>query len=139
MRITTHLCFDGNCRAAFDWYRDILGCSIETMLSYGESPLAATIEKQWHGRIVHATLKLDDFELTGVDTLPQDYKPPQGFFVTLSIQEPAQALKTFDALSDGAKITAPFRETFWSARFGVLIDRYAIPWEINCEQAQHSA
>jgi uncharacterized glyoxalase superfamily protein PhnB len=27
-----------------------------------------------------------------------------------------------------------FQSTFWAARFGVLIDQFGVPWEINCEQ-----
>jgi PhnB protein len=26
-------------------------------------------------------------------------------------------------------------ETFWAIRFGVLVDRFGIPWEVNCQQA----
>ena len=28
----------------------------------------------------------------------------------------------------------PLQETFWALRFGVLTDRFAIPWTINCER-----
>jgi PhnB protein len=27
----------------------------------------------------------------------------------------------------------PLEKTFWAARFGVLVDRFGIPWLINCE------
>jgi PhnB protein len=28
----------------------------------------------------------------------------------------------------------PLQETFWSSSFGVLVDRFGVPWTINCEQ-----
>jgi PhnB protein len=30
-----------------------------------------------------------------------------------------------------ANIAMPFQQTFWSPGFGVLIDRFNIPWEVN--------
>ncbi len=27
----------------------------------------------------------------------------------------------------------PLEKTFWAARFGMLVDRFGIPWLINCE------
>jgi len=27
------------------------------------------------------------------------------------------------------------QETFWALRFGVLVDRFGIPWTVNCERA----
>jgi PhnB protein len=33
----------------------------------------------------------------------------------------------------------PIGPTFWSARFGMLTDRFGIPWMINCAQAANTA
>ncbi|CAA9289224.1 PhnB protein; putative DNA binding 3-demethylubiquinone-9 3-methyltransferase domain protein [uncultured Coleofasciculus sp.] len=27
------------------------------------------------------------------------------------------------------------QETFWAARFGMLVDQFGIPWMINCDKA----
>lgn len=59
MQVSPHLTFDGQCRAAFLVYQEIMGGRIATMLTYGESALAARIDAQWHDRIVHATLALE--------------------------------------------------------------------------------
>jgi PhnB protein len=138
VRISPHLCFDGQCEAAFRAYHQVLGGTTLTMLSYGESPMATQIEPRWHDRIVHASLQLGEFELTGVDLFPQDYQGPQGFFVTLTISEPAKAKQVFLSLSEGGEVRMPFQATFWSAGFGVLIDRFGVPWEVNCAQAPGS-
>jgi PhnB protein len=88
---------------------------------------------------VHATLQLGELELTGVDVFSHDYQKPQGFFVTLTISEPAKAEQIFVSLSEGGEIRLPFQPTFWSAGFGVLVDRFGVPWEINCAQAPSSS
>jgi uncharacterized glyoxalase superfamily protein PhnB len=29
----------------------------------------------------------------------------------------------------------PIQDTFWAARFGMLMDRFAVQWWIDCEKA----
>lgn len=135
MHITPHLCFDGQCRAAFAIYQQILGGKIQTMLTYGESPMAARVESQWRDRILHASLQFGDIELTGVDLLPRDYRKPQGFFVTLTIEGATRADQIFASLADGGQVRLPFQPTFWSPGFGVVVDRFAIPWEVSSVEA----
>ena len=139
MRISAHLCFDGQCREAIQLYQRILGGTIQTMLTYGESPMASSTDPRWHDRIVHATLVVDDIELTGVDMIPGSYHRPQGFFLTLSVAGVARAEEIFKALGQGGEIQVPFEKTFWSPGFGVLIDRFQIPWEINADGGQDVA
>jgi PhnB protein len=131
VQISPHLCFDGQCREAMQLYQSVLGGTLQTMLTYGETPMASSTDSRWHDRIVHATLVLDDIELTGVDMIAGAYERPQGFFVTLSVTGIDRANEIFSALSHGGMIKMPFAKTFWSPGFGVFVDRFGIPWEIN--------
>ena len=134
MRISPHLMFNGQCRAAFTRYHQLLGGELR-MLPFGDSPMAADVEPQWHDRIVHVTLQFDDYELAGADVLPQDYATPQGFSVLLSFDDSAQGERVFTELASGGEIRFPYQETFWSSGFGVLVDEFGIPWEVSCAQA----
>ena len=131
-RIAPHISFDGECREAFVAYQRILGGKLTTLMTYGESPLAASVDAKWHERIVHATLDLDGAELNGADVMPQDYRRPQGFSVILSISGVERGRGIFAALAEGGTVRMPFQATFWSPGFGVLVDRFGTPWEINC-------
>jgi PhnB protein len=33
----------------------------------------------------------------------------------------------------------PLEEAFWAVRFGMVVDRFGIPWLINCEAADGSS
>lgn len=96
--------------------------------------MASQVDVQWHDRIVHVTLCVGDIELTGVDLLPQDYRTPQGFFVTVSIEGADRAAAVFGALAEGGEVRLPYASTFWSPGFGVLVDRFGVPWEVNSVQ-----
>jgi PhnB protein len=30
-------------------------------------------------------------------------------------------------------VQMPIQETFWAARFGMVVDRFGTPWMINCD------
>jgi PhnB protein len=72
--------------------------------------------------------------LLGNDAFPGAYERPQGFTATLGGSGIARAKEIFDALSESGRVQMQFQETFWSAGYGQLVDRFGVPWEVNCEQ-----
>lgn len=142
MRLSPHLSFDGTCREAFGFYERVLGGSIVTMLTYGESPMAADVPMESHDRIAHATLLLGllglpgESVLSGADALPGQYEPPRGFQVLLQPPQAEESRRVFDLFADGGEIMVPVQETFWTPVYGALVDRFGVPWEISCESQE---
>lgn len=134
MRVNPHLNFNGQCREAFKLYQESLGANVRGMMTWGESPMADQVSAELHDKIVHATLVIGETELSGNDSPPDRYEAPRGFAVTIQIKEPAEAERVFNALAEGGTVTMPIQQTFWAARFGMLVDRFGIPWMVNCEQ-----
>ena len=50
-----------------------------------------------------------------------------------------EAERIFRALADHGTVVLPLQETFWASRFGVVVDRFGIPWSINCEEAESAS
>jgi PhnB protein len=73
---------------------------------------------------------------SGGDVLPGAYEHPQGFQIQLNLDDAAAAERIFTALADGGRVAVPLQETFWAQRFGALVDRFGIPWAINCGERQ---
>lgn len=132
MRLNTHLNFDGNCRAAFEFYEKCFGGKITLTMTYGESPMAAHVPPADHGKIMHATIQFGDQVLTGSDIPAGSYGKPQGFDVLISLEDAKEAERVFEALSEGGTVQMPLQETFWALRFGMLADRFGTPWMVNC-------
>jgi len=101
------------------------------MMTYSESPMQMEVPDGWGGKIFHATFGWGDFVLTGGDVLPGQYQKPQGFMVLLNVETAGEAERAFNGLSEGAVVQVPLAETFWAARFGMLVDRFGVPWAIN--------
>jgi PhnB protein len=135
MKLNPHLSFGGRCEEAFQFYERCFGGEILSMLTYGNSPTAEQVPLEWRGKIALATLSVGDSQLMGADVLPEQYEKPKGFQVLLAIADPADAERIFETLSENGTVQMPLQETYWSARFGVLVDQFGIPWEINCRQA----
>jgi PhnB protein len=133
--LNPHLHFNGECEAAFKFYEKCLGGKITFMMPHEGTPIADQVPAKWRNKILHASLKVGDEVLMGADAPPDHYRKPQGFSVTLGMKDPAEAERIFHALAENGTVQMPLQETFWAARFGMLIDRFGIPWMINCGQA----
>jgi PhnB protein len=134
MDINPYLYFDGECAAAFKFYEACLNGTIVMLQTHGESPMQDQVPRDWHGKVIHARLEAGGAILMGSDAPPQQYGRPRGMDVSITITSPEDAERTFKALSQGGTVRTPFERTFWSAGFGMLVDRFGIPWMIHCEQ-----
>lgn len=84
--------------------------------------------------ILHARFSIAGTTIMCSDCPQGHYEKQAGFTITLSPQEPAEAERVFNALSENATITMPLSETFWARKFGMLKDQFGIPWMVNCEK-----
>ena len=132
MKMNTHLAFHGQCREAFQYYEKALGGQITFMMTWSESPMADQLPAGHEDDVMHATIKVGDNVLMGADAPPGNTTKPRGFAVAIHTEDVAEAERIFSALSEGAEIQMPLEQTFWAKKFGMLIDRYGIPWMINC-------
>ena len=73
------------------------------------------------------------------DAPPEHYKKQGGFSLNIGTNDPAEADGIFHALAENGTVTMPIAETFWALRFGMLVDRFGIPWMVNCEKAVRKA
>lgn len=132
-QVNTYLVFDGSCEEAFTFYSKILGGEIEATHRHRGTPAEEFVPEEWKDKIMHISLKIGEFRLMGSDAPPDRFKRPQGFSVQLSIANVGDGERTFNALAQGGSITMPLEKTFWATRFGMLVDRFGIPWMINCD------
>lgn len=131
-----NLSFDGQCEAAFTFYERCLNGKITGMLTWGDSPMAKDAPPEWSSKIVHATLSLGNTRMLGADATPGSYESPRGFDLLLSLDDAGETERLFSALAEGGTVRLPLQETFWALRFGMLTDRFGIPWEFNCAKSE---
>jgi len=135
MQLNPYLFFNGQCEAAFRFYERCLGGKIEAMLTYAGTPAEEHVPSEWRNKIMHARLTVGDQVLMGSDAQPERYQKPGGFSTSFQTKDPAEAERVFNALIENGKVNMPLQQTFWAARFGMLVDQFEIPWMVNCEPA----
>lgn len=135
MQLNPYLLFNGQCEEAFKYYERVLGGKITAILLHEGSPGASHVPPEWGKKVMHAHMTVGDQVLMGSDAPPGYYQPPAGFSVSIQLKDAKEGERIFNALAEGGKVKMPFAETFWAARFGMLTDRFGIPWMINCQKA----
>jgi PhnB protein len=132
MQVNPYLFYNGNCEAAFKFYVRVLGGEIEAMLTHEGAPAGMPMPPDWSKKIMHAKISIDGEVIMASDAPPDHFHKPQGFSVSLQIEDPTDAERKFKALSEGGAVTMPFAKTFWAKGFGMCVDQFGIPWMINC-------
>lgn len=129
-QLNPYLAFGGTCEEAMKFYKDAFGGELH-MQTFGESP--QEVPDDYKKKIMHAELKADGIHLMASDTMP-GHVVNNGDNITLSIgmTDLDEQGKLFHKLSAGGKVTMPLQDTFWGARFGMLIDKFGIHWMLNC-------
>lgn len=112
--LVTYLSFDGQCEAAFKYYEKILGGKIVMMMRYADATADAGVPQtpETASRIMHARLQVADRLLMGGDAPPPFASKPQGFCVSIQVDDPAEAERIFRELGEGGVVQMPIAETF---------------------------
>jgi PhnB protein len=135
VQINPYLVFNGECEAAFKFYEQCFGGKIQAMFPFEGTPAGDQVPAEWRKKIMHTTLVVDGQVLMGSDAPPDRYERPKGISVSLNVKQPSEAERVFKALATDGQVTMPIQETFWAARFGMVTDRFGIPWMVNCEKS----
>ena len=131
-----YVTFDGNAAEALAFYAQALDGKIINSMTFAESPMGAETPADYKAKIMHATLEARGHQLMASDKPPGfPFKGYHGFTLSVQSKTVEEGKKLFDALGAGGKVTMPYAPTFWSAGFGMLEDKFGVPWMVNCEQA----
>lgn len=137
MNIVSYLFFKDDAAEAFDFYARALGGKVTMKMTMGDMPGTEALPAEARHLIAHVRLEVGDAVLMGSDwcgPTPEPYPGIHGSAVSLSVDEPGEAERVFQALSEGGQVTMPIDETAWALRFGMLTDRFGARWMVNCNR-----
>jgi PhnB protein len=137
--IQPYIFFNGSCEQAIEFYRQALGAKVDMMIRFKESPeppSPGTVPPGFENKIMHACFRIGQTTIMASDGDSADKAKFQGFSLSLSVPNEADADRAFQALSDDGKVKMPLSKTFFSPRFGMLEDRFGIGWMISVAPSQ---
>ncbi|MCX5757868.1 MAG: VOC family protein [Candidatus Hydrogenedentes bacterium] len=130
MKVEPYLFFEGRCDEALEFYRKALGAEVTMLMRCRESPEPYKCQPGTEDNVMHASFRIGDTTLMASDGRCQGRATFQGFSLSISVTDEAEAERCFAALSDGGQVQMPLSKTFFSPRFGMVADRFGVLWMI---------
>ena len=134
--VNPYLNFDGNTEEAFNFYRSVFGgefLGVYRFRDFDTGGMSMTEEDL--GRIAHIALPLGPTNTLMGSDVPrsQGQQVTQGnnFYLTLEVESGQEAVRLFDALSEGGQVEMPLGQTEWAEKYGICSDRYGVRWMVD--------
>jgi PhnB protein len=130
MHVQPYLFFDGRTEDAIEFYRSALGAEVTFLMHFKESPEKSHIPPGAADKVMHASFRIGDTTVMVSDGECRGQPSFQGFSLSLTASDEADAERLFGALAEGGQVRQPLIKTFFSPRFGMVADRFGVPWMV---------
>ncbi|MBP9478084.1 MAG: VOC family protein [Sebaldella sp.] len=134
MAVFVFVNFNGNCREAVEYYAEIFETKKPEFMTYGEFPADPNfiISEESKKLIMYTSLDIDGSNVMFSDTLPgMKFLEGNNINLTVSNKDIDEIKKLFNKLKVEGTVEMELQETFWSKCYGMLIDKFGIPWQFN--------
>jgi len=130
--IQPYLFFDGKCEDAIEFYKKSLGAKVNMLMRYKDSPEPPPPDcgPQDPNKIMHAQFQIGNTVVLASDGRASGNPKFEGFALALTVPTEAEADKAFNALAKGGKVEMPLAKTFFSAKFGMVVDKFGVFWMV---------
>ena len=130
MQVQPYLFFDGRCEEALEFYRRALGAEVTMLMRFKENPEPQANPASAGDKVMHTSFRIGDATVMASDGRCQGQPSFQGFSLSLTAADDREAERLFAALAEGGHVQMPLAKTFFSSRFGMVADRFGVPWMI---------
>ena len=131
MQVQPYVFFEGRCEEAARFYESALGAKIERLVRFDQSPDPSLCRSDQGNKVMHMSLRIGDQTIMASDGQCQGTQTFQGFALSLTVTNEAEADRRFTALANGGHVLQPLTKTFFSPRFGMVTDRFGLSWMIH--------
>ena len=133
MQAQPYLFFDGRCEQALEFYRSALGAEVTSLHRFKDSPEPhnpGMIPPGAENKVMHASFRVGGTTVLASDGRCTGHPSFQGFSLSLTVPNDAEAERLFAALGQGGQVQMPLTKTFFSSRFGMVADRFGVSWMV---------
>jgi PhnB protein len=130
IQVQPYLFYEGRCEEALAFYRGALGAEVTMLMRFKESPDPGMVAPGTGDKVMHASFRIGETTVLASDGRCQGSASFQGFALSLTVPNEAEAERLFGALGDGGQVQMPMTKTFFSPRFGMVADRFGVSWMV---------
>ena len=132
MKVQTYITFGGRCEEALAFYKTTIGAEVTALMRWKESPDPAMQPAAgFEEKIMHANFRIGETQLMADDGPGEGAAEFKGMRLAIEAADDAEAQRVFTALGHGGNISMPLMKTFWTTSFGMLTDKFGVPWMVN--------
>lgn len=132
MKVQAYVTFGGRCEEALTFYKKSIGAEVTSLLRWKESPDAAMKPPPgYEEKIMNASFRIGDTELMADDGMGEKHAGFKGMTLAIEVADDPEAERVFTALGQDGKVTMALMKTFWTSSFGMLTDKFGVPWMVN--------
>jgi PhnB protein len=138
LKVQAYISYRGRCEEALEFYKKSMGAEIIEMMRWKDSPDAAMRALPgFEEKVMNASFRIGDTLLMADDTPGDEHSEFKGMTFAIEVADDTEAERVFSALGDGGRITMALTKTFWTSSFGVLTDKFGVPWMVNVKAPKH--
>jgi PhnB protein len=140
MNVQTTLNFYGRTEEAVNFYCKTIEAENLFMMRFRDRPDHVQLKPGTEDKIFHATFRIGSTDIMASDCGCENTQTDTfgGFSLAIRVETPKQAERFFAALSDGGHIQVSMVETFFAARYGIVIDPFGVSWKIIAESKKQN-
>ena len=132
MKVQAYVTFDGRCEEALEFYKKSIGAEVISLMRWKDSPDAAMKSPAgYEEKVMNASFRIGETELMADDGMGEKHAGFKGMTLAIEVADDAEAKRVFTALGEGGNVTMPLMKTFWTSSFGMLTDKFGVPWMVN--------
>ena len=136
MQVQPHLCFEGRCEEAVEFYQKTLGAEVMMLMRFQDSPeppQPGMVPPNSEHKVMHTSFRIGEATVMASDGQCAGRPSFQGFALSLTVPDEAEAERLFAALADGGQVQMPLTTTFFAPRCGMVADRFGVAWMVTVE------
>jgi PhnB protein len=132
MQVQPYLFFEGRTEEAIEFYKKALGAKSEMVMRFKDSPqpMGGGGPQPPADKVMHASFRVGDTQVMASDGNASGRPSFQGFSLSVEARDEQHAKRMFEALAEGGKVQQPLIKTFFSPAFGMVADRFGVPWMV---------
>jgi len=130
--VQPYLSFGGRCEEALEFYGRAVGAEVQMMMRFKENPEPQPGTPEcFEEKVMHARFQVGESILMASDGMCDGKANFEGFSLSITVPDEAEAERVFTALAEGGLVTMPLEKTFWAPKFGMLQDRFGVGWMVS--------
>ena len=136
MKVQAYITFGGRCEEALEFYKQSIDAEVSGLMRWKESPdKSMKGPPGWEEKVMNVSFRIGETHLMADDGMSPATPEFKGMTLALSAANDADTRRLFEALAVGGTVQMPLAKTFWTSSFGMLQDKFGVPWMVMTESA----